>query len=254
MVDDLDDGDFVQPRNALVGLVVIHENHPHGRRLGERTLQHRAHEPPRIVHDREVVVGVAHGGELDVVHGIRHGENLRAAVQGGLRNGDRKVGLGDEKPEQFRRGQHADELAVGVADGQARLAARLQLAERVLKAHVRLDHRNGRVNQVADAQVDVALHANRRQTEVVEHPRRLLGQTPRANGLDFRHARAAAQVRQRIGARNRIDVGIPVPANVCLHPSPLHLFTAATAPRVRADNCRSPTCRRSRPDAATVRR
>ena len=44
MVDDFDDGNFVEAWDTLVGFIVVDENHANRRRLGKGAFEDCAHE------------------------------------------------------------------------------------------------------------------------------------------------------------------------------------------------------------------
>ena len=112
VVHHLNYGNLVHAGDALRRLVVVHEDHAEWRRLGEGALQDRAEEAPVPVHHREVVVRVADGHRLDVVHAVVGLEDGNVALEGGVARRHREVVLGDEEGEQLGWREHAEERAV----------------------------------------------------------------------------------------------------------------------------------------------
>ena len=219
VVDDLDDGHLLQSGNALLRLVVVDEDHPHGRRLRERAFEDGTDEHALLVDNGKMVVRIADGRRTHVVDAVVRREHVPAVVQRRLAHGDGEIRAGDEEGQELRRGEHPHERAVRRTHGQRRLAGFLKRAQCVDERHPRVDHRDVRIDKLPYAHVDVAERANRLEVEVVEHPLRARGKASGANGLDVVHAGPPPEVRERVGARHRVDVRIPMPAYVCRHHS-----------------------------------
>ena len=214
VVHHLDDGDLVHAGDALRRLVVVHEDHAEGRGLGEGALEDGAEEASLRVHDGEVVVRVADGHRLHVVDAVVRLEDGHLAVERGASGGDREVALRDEEGEQLRGREHAEEGAVRRRDGEGGFARRLQRAQGVDERLVGGEDRHLGADDVAHAHVHVGARTRRLESEALEHPLGARGQAARTERLDVPPARAPAQVRERVGAHDRVAVRVAVPAHV----------------------------------------